>query len=212
MSLQEQLLSAELPPFYTANATKSSAASYLRQYRKHQRLAATRGLIPGLETQEFDESDEIEYGEGRREESNALVLARLRKIQSSLHSTLTQIDADLERLRKNLMLTRTGVRVRAACIALIVSVFLSIMTRQGNAAGIVNIPRSLQPYIPLIPSPIAIYYIAAREQQISAVVASRARVEELRVAVASAYHVSSEEVEWLDQEKWDGVDFSRIGI
>ena len=95
---------------------------------------------------------------------------------------------------------------------LIISVFLSIMTKKGKAAGIVDIPRSLQPYIPLLPSPFTIYYIAARERQISAVVASRARVEDLRVAVASTYHVSSEEVEWLDQEKWDGVDFSRIGI
>lgn len=99
--------------------------------------------------------------------------------------------------------------------ALMVGVFLGVITNIGDIADNVGIPRSLRPYIPLLASPIAIYYLATKaaiERQISAVEASRARLEELRVAVASSHHVLLEEVKWLDQEDWDGVDFRRIRI
>lgn len=42
-----------------------------------------------------------------------MVLARLRKAKSSLRSTLKQIDDDLERLQKNLLLTRSDIRARS---------------------------------------------------------------------------------------------------
>lgn len=98
--------------------------------------------------------------------------------------------------------------------ALFIGVFLNIVTsiKRVHTAILSDIPRSLRPYIPLIPSPIAIIYIVAREWQISAVAATRARLEGLRVAVASSHSVSSEEISWLDSKKWEGVDFSRIGL
>lgn len=64
----------------------------------------------------------------------------------------------------------------------------------------------------MLPSPIALFYIAARERQISAVEAAKSRLEGLRVAVAEGFPVSLDDISWLGTEKWDGVDFSRVGL
>jgi hypothetical protein len=97
--------------------------------------------------------------------------------------------------------------------AFLASVFLSFAftsSRRGHTNIFGIIPRSFQPYIPLIPLPIAIILIAARERRISAVEAARAQIEELRVTVASSQPVLTNKINCLGGEKRGGVDWGLI--
>lgn len=90
-------------------------------------------------------------------------------------------------------------------------VFLTILTSAGRR-HLAFIPHSLQPWIPLLPSPITVYLIASRERQISAVEAAKERLDGLRAAVAASHPVSADDVSWLESKKWDGVDWKRVGL
>ena len=84
--------------------------------------------------------------------------------------------------------------------------------RQGNWKLLRLIPGCLQPLIPLIHSPLAIYFIVAREREISCANLARDRLEDIRAAVDQSEPVSVDEVSWLRQRKWDGIDWSLIGL
>jgi hypothetical protein len=97
--------------------------------------------------------------------------------------------------------------------AFIVSVFLSFdftSSRRGPPHIFGFIPRILQPLIPLIPLPIAIILIAARERRISAVKAARSQIEELRVTVASSQPVLISKINCLAGKKGGVVDWGLI--
>lgn len=89
--------------------------------------------------------------------------------------------------------------------------FLAILTSAGRRL-LYFIPRSLRPWIPLLPSPVAVYFVASRERQISAVESAKERLQGLRAAVAASYPVSENDVNWLGSEKWDGVDWKMVGL
>lgn len=78
--------------------------------------------------------------------------------------------------------------------------------------GMYMVPRTLQPLVPLLPSPIAILLIANRERQIWAVASARSRVEALRVTLGSSQPVSPEDIAWLESEEWDGVNWGLVGL
>jgi hypothetical protein len=95
------------------------------------------------------------------------------------------------------------------------SALLSILlasTRRTQSQPLHVIPRLLQPLIPLIPFPLAIYFIAVRERGISCVNAARARLEDIQIAVERSEKVSNEDISWLAKSEWDGVDWSTIGL
>jgi hypothetical protein len=97
--------------------------------------------------------------------------------------------------------------------AFLVGVFLSFVftsSRHGHTHIFDIIPRSLQPFIPLIPLPITIILTAAGERRISAVQAARAQIQELRVTVASSQPVLVNKINCLGGEKGGGVDWGLI--
>jgi len=98
---------------------------------------------------------------------------------------------------------------------LIVTAFLTYIvasSRREVTRFLSFIPRSLQVLIPLIPTPIAVGFLLAREAQIASVAAVRNRLERLRTTVVSSHPISREEIAWLESEKWEGVDWSLIGL
>lgn len=89
------------------------------------------------------------------------------------------------------------------------SAFLLILlasTRGAQSQPLHVIPRRLQHLIPLIPFPLAIYFIAVREWRISCVNAARARLEDIQIAVERSEKVSNEDITWLAKSEWDGVE------
>ncbi|KAF2684672.1 hypothetical protein K458DRAFT_430988 [Lentithecium fluviatile CBS 122367] len=213
--LQEHLGTVSPPTFSSVGATKAYTVSYLQQYRQHQWLAASRSLLSETELRTSDAPQPEEFAPGRLDEDDELVLARLRKTQSSAEKSLSEIASDLTRLEHALVSTRKKVWARTGVIALLVSAFLTFLftsSRRGHTHILGSIPRGLHPFIPLAPSPIAVFLIAATEWRISAVEGAKARIEGLRNTVASSQPVSTCEIDWLGSRKWDGVDWSMIGL
>ncbi|KAM0415951.1 hypothetical protein ACHAPT_013105 [Fusarium lateritium] len=57
-----------------------------------------------------------EFPNGHQEEADELVLARLRKAQSSLQTSLPKLDRDLKQLENALILTRKKMAVRTGVV------------------------------------------------------------------------------------------------
>lgn len=101
------------------------------------------------------------------------------------------------------------------CRTLLGSVLLSILftpSRRGEAPPLRLTPGLFQRLIPLAPSPIAIFFIVAREREISRVRAAKTRLGGLRAAVDRSEHLSVGDVKWIGKRKWDGVDWGFIGL
>ncbi|RTE84138.1 hypothetical protein BHE90_001238 [Fusarium euwallaceae] len=215
MPLQEHLETAASLPFYSANITKAHGAVYLHQYRLSQWLAASRGLLENTTHKSSCPPQPEEFPRGHLEEDDEMVLARLRKAQASLQTSLSRLDQDLQKLQNALLSTRKERAVRTGLITLFACAFLSVfvaLSRRGQMPSLDVIPRRLQPLIPLVPSPIAILLIASRERQIWAVAAAKSRVEALRVTVGSSQPVSPEDIAWLKSEEWDGVNWGLVDL
>ncbi|RSL59726.1 hypothetical protein CEP54_007141 [Fusarium duplospermum] len=190
MPLQEHLETAASIPFYSANITKAHGAVYLNQYRLSQWLAASRGLFENTTNKSSCPPRPEEFPHGHLEEDDEMVLARLRKAQASLQTSLSRLDRDLQQLQNALLSTRKNWAART---------------------GLID-QQQLQPLIPLVPSPIAILLIASRERQIWAVAAARSRLEALRDTVESSQPVSPEDTAWLESEEWDGVNWGLVDL
>jgi hypothetical protein len=96
----------------STNGSRLRAGSSRGQFLK---VIGTVRIYPNFKLRKVVATDmplQDEYVEAHLEEDNELVLARLRKTQSSLQTTLRQIDTDLARLQKNLLSTRRLVWVR----------------------------------------------------------------------------------------------------
>ncbi|WAO87540.1 Hypothetical protein NCS54_00485300 [Fusarium falciforme] len=215
MPLQERLEAVASPPFYSVGVTKAHSAIYLNQYRLSQWLAASRGLLGSTTHRPSRPPRPEEFPRGHLEEDNEMVLARVRKAQASLQTSLSRLDQDLQKLQNALLSTRRKSAVRTGLFTLFACAFLSILvawSRRGQMLGMYMVPRTLQPLVPLLPSPIAILLIANRERQIWAVASARSRVEALRVTLGSSQPVSPEDIAWLESEEWDGVNWGLVGL
>ncbi|KAH7242947.1 hypothetical protein B0J15DRAFT_501639 [Fusarium solani] len=215
MPLQERLEATTSPPFYSVRVTKAHIAIYLNQYRLSQWLAASRGLLRSTTHMPSRPPRPEGFPRGHLEEDDEMVLSCLRKAQASLQTSLSRLDQDLQQLQKPLLSTRKQRAVRAGLITLFLSAFLSVfvaLSRRGQMPSMYMVPCTLQPLVPLLPSPIAILLIANRERQIWAVAAARSRVEALRVILRSSQPVSPEDIAWLESEEWDGVNWGLVGL
>jgi len=59
--------------------------------------------------------------------------------------------------------------------------------------------------------PIAVYLILERKKKLSSVKAARARLKGIMISVRRFNHMSVQDIEWMQEEKWDDMDLSCIG-
>jgi len=214
-SPKERLRAISRPPFDSVNALKNNTVSYMRQYRQYQWLAASRRLLPNIAPEDSDAPRSEEYALGELDEDNEMLLARVHRVQYSLQNCFSELDSKLSRLHAVLLSSRGGLWLKTGVFTLLASALLSILltsNRRGQPQLLRLMPGLFQPLIPLAPLPIAIYFIVAREHRISCVNAAKDRLNDLRAAVDRLEHVSVDEVKWIGKTKWDGVDWSFIGL
>lgn len=136
------------------------------------------------------------------------MLARLGRAQSSTQTSLSRLDSDLAEVENALLSTRKNVWVRSGVVWVLVTFKRAISSNLGdNSAFLAStflaflfLPsrRSPQAFVPIIPLPIATVLIIVRELRISAVKATRARIEQLGASVASSGPVSANDITWLE--------------
>ncbi|KAK6363118.1 hypothetical protein TWF730_000565 [Orbilia blumenaviensis] len=94
-------------PIESANALKKNTASYLRQYWQYQWLAASRGLLPGIDPNSSDTPSTSSFDLGELDDDDEMLLARLSTTQKTLERCLSQLGECLQRLEASLLATRT---------------------------------------------------------------------------------------------------------
>ncbi|KAM0250813.1 hypothetical protein ACHAP5_002030 [Fusarium lateritium] len=104
--LQERFEAAVSLPFYSVRITKAHGAIYLHQYRLSQWIAASRGLLGSTAHIPSRPPRSEEFPRGHLEEDDEMVLARLRKAQASLQTSLSRLDQDLQQLQNALLSSR----------------------------------------------------------------------------------------------------------
>ncbi|KAJ6263556.1 hypothetical protein Dda_2120 [Drechslerella dactyloides] len=190
-------------PLETANSLKWNIALYLHQYWQHQWLAATRGLLPGIPPNNTDVPPASSFEPGELQEDDKLLLARLSTVQKTLDGSFAQLHAYLQRVKSSLLETRVKLWI-GSILGLLFAGSVLIWTLIPS--------KRFRPLVMLIPSPITIYVLTSRERNIRRTKSAIGRISYIRRAVARSAAVPREDAYWIRQDRWDGVDWDRVGL
>ncbi|KAF3099953.1 hypothetical protein TWF569_003925 [Orbilia oligospora] len=198
-------------PVESANAIKKNTASYLRQYWQHQWLAASRGLLPGIDPNSSDAPPNSSFAPGELDDDDKMLLARLDTTKNALERCFSQLDEYLRRLETSLLATRARLWV-GSVVGVLLASFVLLLAFPPKFNQNQRIQGSARSFIPLLPSPITLYLVASRERSIRRTRISIARLNHIRESVALSTFVPSENISWLRRDTWDGVDWDRVGL
>lgn len=193
---------------HSIGALKDSAASYLGQYRRHQQRAVSRGLVPRTKLTTND-AESLEHPPIEHEDSDEMLSSRLQYTRNKSLETLSELHGNVSGVLNTLSAQRWPVWVRSGLLSVLASAILAILLKRIRSSGesLLRFPPAfLQSWLPLVPYPIAAFFVGLHERRISCTKAASAKITGLITAVESSESVSQGDIDWISAEHWDGVN------
>ncbi|KAF3903693.1 hypothetical protein AA313_de0208330 [Arthrobotrys entomopaga] len=181
-------------PFESADGITTIISVYLEQYWIHQWLAASRGLLPDVVPDDFDIPPAESFETDELEDDDEALLVWISVLQEWLDKNLSQLENYLRRLEASLLATRVNVWVSLVLGSLYAGILLSMSLPPKQTH---QLSASIRYFIPLLPWPIALFFIALRERSIYYTKSYLARVGQIRESVAGRAFVPSKNIGWF---------------
>ncbi|KAH8689248.1 hypothetical protein GQ44DRAFT_250789 [Phaeosphaeriaceae sp. PMI808] len=191
---------------------KRSTATYLDSYRRHRHVVISRGsLSPSDHRDKYTDNDLP----SQSEDTNEQLLDRLAYTRKEAIDGLLQLYHQLSRVSEALKARRRVAYVRSSIFTGIV-----IASTLSHSLSSLNIrpkllrwlPAFFMEWFPFLLVSLGALPLIFHERRMSCTTAALTRVEMVLQRVEASKSVRSEDVEWIEAEYWEGVDWPMIGL